>query len=226
VIGRSSCASVGFRTPLPAWASRTYGSGLSQVELTRLPASGRGRAGALAVRPPGAARVAGYPGVAVRDGLRGHDPTVHRAAGHQRADRGHAPAGPRRRPGDAALRRRRETGVPGRPGRAAGPGLRPTSAPWPSTSSSACSPPSTAGPSAPSRRSRNGTTSRPTGRTTAASRSWPSYRHRLPASTPTAHRCRPAPSGDGEPPVQAARTEADAADVRAAGARSASERDR
>src|SRR4030095_10508716 len=75
--------------------------------------------------PPVAARVAGDPGVAVRDGLRGDDPAVHRPAGHQRAARGHAPAGPRRRPGDAALQRRRQTGVPGRPGRAAGPGLPP-----------------------------------------------------------------------------------------------------
>ena len=110
-----------------------------------------------------------------------------------------------------ALRRRRETGVPGRPGRAARPGLHPR--PRPSTSSSASSPPSTAGPSGRWPRSRDGRISPPTGRTTEASRSWPSSRRRLPASTPIAHRCRPAPSGGGAPQDQAAGTEPDAAHV-------------
>jgi hypothetical protein len=40
------------------------------------------------------------------------------------------------------------------------------------------------------------------GRTNEASRSWPSSRRRLPASTPIAHRCRPAPSGDGGDPLR------------------------
>jgi hypothetical protein len=65
--------------------------------------------------------VARHAGVAVRDGLRGDDPAVHRPVGDQGAARRHLGAGTQRRPGDAALRRRRETGVPGRPGRAARP---------------------------------------------------------------------------------------------------------
>jgi hypothetical protein len=40
------------------------------------------------------------------------------------------------------------------------------------------------------------------GRTNEASRSWPSSRRRLPASTPIAHRCRPAPSGDDGDPLR------------------------
>ena len=40
---------------------------------------------------------------------------------------------------------------------------------------------------------------RPTGRTTAASRSWPGSRRHPLASTRIAHRCRLEPSGDGDP---------------------------
>src|SRR5829696_7851415 len=54
-----------------------------------------------------------------------------------------------------------------------------------------------AGPSERSRKSRAGRISRRTGRTTEGWRSSPSYRPRLPVSTPIAHRCHLAPSGGG-----------------------------
>ena len=48
----------------------------------------------------------------------------------------------------------------------------------------------------------------PDGKNDAGSRSSPSSRRRLPASPPTAHRCHPAPNGDGDPLGQEAQSDA------------------
>jgi len=92
-------------------------------------------------------------------------------------------------------------------------------------SSSASSPPSTAGPSGRSRRSRNGRIS-PDGKDDRGLEIMAQLPAPTPGETTDRTRCRLEPSGDREPPDQAARTEADPATFRAAGERSASERDR